>query len=330
MKSLIKVFIKKIVHLEYADSHLKIVLNRLNWCVVELNLSTWWFHKYRRELSGYDNIFIFNSNIGEAYVVFKYFLPAIIDNCNGSILLVLTKKSHLQLFKLFAVPCSYCLIESGLIDKLPSAFCINKQKFKVFFNQEYFLKFENIVKSGGGNYFRQISQQLELEPCCKEKWLTLAINETEENNLLKKLNKIGLEKGKYVFILPEANTCEDMTFTELSYLVNTFKQKGYSPLVNIVKRMDFYSIEGIKTCDLSLEECIYVAKNAYLVIGVKSGLFELLAETGVKCIVIAKQFRYNKEISAEKCLRGFSAKYLPQDYLIEEYSCINHIKVKDM
>lgn len=326
MKSFIKRIVFFLFQVEQSDGFIQLKLG--SWVIFRINLFDRYYKRYRRKLQNFNEYVIINANFGEAYVVFKYFLPQLLVK-NPNLLLILTKKSQIELLKMFNLDCKYCLIENWIVDRMKGKFSYKNKKIWVLFNHDYYVSLEDKMKHGKSNYILEMETFLGLKAnvsdCAK-----ICVSEEVKASVQNKLELLHIKNNEFVFVLPEANTCSDFTVEELDLVVRSILKKGLHPLVNIFQRKEFYTVKGIKTCDLSVQECFQIASLSAYVIGVKSGLMEILAEADKRTIVVAKPFKNrapSEQMPVEASLKGFSAKHLPFSFKVEEYLEFSQIDV---
>lgn len=326
VRRIVKAIFFSIFRLEYGDGKIKVFFRDAH--IFNLNLCERWVKKYKEQLQGGNNIYILNSNIGECYVVLKYFSGAIVRNHSDAIF-IFTRKMHLEIAQMFNFKYKYAFIDNRMVDYFPGKFNVGHVNFTVLFNHEYYTSFEKSLRIGGVDYFSNMENFLNIKSEV-EGAIKITISDDIKRSVRKKIERLNLIAGEFVFICPEANTCEDMSNEELNLIVNRCRQKGLDCFVNINSRESYYSIEGIKSTSLTLQECFEMARVSYCIVGVKSGLMEMLSETGVRCIVIAKKFKNRPEndpISAKQGLSAFSATHLPIKFKVEEYTNLNRVLI---
>lgn len=318
MKSFIKRILFSLFQIEQNNGLIQLKLG--SWVVFSFDLFDRYYKRYYKKLKDSNEYVIINANFGEAYVVFKYFLPQLIAK-NSDLLLILTKKKQIDLLKMFNIDCKYCLIENWIVDRMKGKFNYKNKKVWVLFNHDYYVSLEEKMKLGVSNYVTEMETFLGLKAnasdCAK-----ISVSEKVKDSVQKKLELLHIKNNKFVFILPEANTCSDFTVEELDLVVQAILKKGLKPVVNIFQRKEFYAVKGIKTCDLTVPECFEMASLSVYVIGVKSGLLEILSEAGKRTLVVAKPFKNrapSEQMPVEASLEGFSARHLPLSFKVEEY-----------
>ena len=139
--------------------------------------------------------------------------------------------------------------------------------------------------------------------------------------MLNKVKKTGLNLENFVYIAPDASSCELENSKE--YWVNIAERfKDFDIFWNTTKSAP----EGAKHCNLKVAEAFALAKHAKKIIALRSGFSELLTQTGVPIEIIYTKFRRSmiNDISADLVLKGFSLKKLP---LIENSIELNEVTV---
>lgn len=289
------------------------------------------YAKYRHLLAPYDEIYLINANIGEAYLLFKYFTDA--SNID-KILFITTNQRHVQLIKLLCPRCHYIYDETVNFDLFPAQFKVHGKKCTVLFNHEYYINLERDMREERENahYFQRMREFLGKDNVTPN---TATIDEITYNQVKEKLKSIGVNVDKFALIIPEATSCSNIPEEILSKLNSTLKKQGFDIFYNSIPK-DYQIYE--KTYKFSLEEILYCAKMAKLIIAARSGLAEFLLEAHTKMYLLYSDFQNRAQdevLSAQKVLKGFSVKELPnvntdliQEIVIENIdTCIKEIKI---
>ena len=146
---------------------------------------------------------------------------------------------------------------------------------------------------------------------------TLIQNQTLET-LEEKLAYINLNIDKFIIISPEATTCTYYSKTFWSKLVNKYKENGYDIFLNILDSNNY--IEGTKSIFLTIKEILALAPKAKRIIGVRSGLIEMLLSANVPMDILYTNCPL-QGIKSSLTKKAFSVKNLPfaNKAIISEY-----------
>lgn len=268
------------------------------------------YNKFKKLFKPYDNIYVLNSNIGEAYLVFKYFATALNST---KTLFVATKPYHVEVIKTFLPDCSYILEKKINLDSFPGQFTINNNKnFSVLFNHEYYITLERDMrdKKDNAHYFKRMKEFFNFSKNISANTVKLANGVQESLN--EKLEKIKLNTDKFIFIAPEANSCLDIDDNILDYVNNAFLNAKFDVFWNITGSHP--NFKNYKSCFLTLQEALLLCSKAKAIISLRSGLAEFLTEANVPTYVLYSQLKNRlpeEQMSADKVLTGFSLSQLP-------------------
>lgn len=181
---------------------------------------------------------------------------------------------------------------------------------QLLLQHNHFMELESKLQKGKIiNFYTAIKERLNIK---SENILSPKYSNNVIESAKTKIKLLGLKKP-FVFIAPDAQsngTCSkdfwDMLPIKLSNL-------GYDIYFNSIP----WNIPNsyYKHCNFSLAEARYVAEQADVIIGVRSGLMDVITNKSSKIICIYHAFwdRGNKlpMLEANKVLNGFSLKYLP-------------------
>ena len=148
-------------------------------------------------------------------------------------------------------------------------------------------------------------------------------NESEKS-MLNKIKSLNLDLSKFIFIAPEAITCELLDNSFWKILIEDFKNLGFDIFVNLVDTKFNIGLDNYKTCSLSVSEAFALAKRAKKIVTLRSGFSELLVQAGVPIDILYNKFRNRRcfnDISVKLVMEGFSLKKLPMltNRCISEY-----------
>ncbi len=289
--------------------------------IYQLTLEDIFKNKYIKKFKNYDNVFLLWVNSGETLLFLKYVIQYLIKKNNAKKPLILaTKKYHCDLIKLYCPDIPYIFDKniSHIVQK--SYFKIENINFYSAFPNQHFINLEaDILKYPlyEKNYFNPI---LDLFNCDIKKVSIQkpVIPHNAEKSMEKKIKKIKLNLDNFVFISPEAQSCESIDNKFWIELINIFKKKGYDVFVNINEKNKDKKINlgnaDYKTCTLSFCEAFALSKKAKKIIALRSGLCELLVEANVKIDILYSEFKKRKilrNIDCDHVMSGFSFYCMP-------------------
>ena len=276
-----------------------------------------------------DDIYILNANSGEIYLFLTYIFDALRKK-NGSKnpLFIATKKYHTELVKMIHPDVS-CVYIPHFYRKIESkTFTAKNYRFFTVFPQNYFANVEHIIKTNPINskhYFNFIMEQFDIKPEEIELKHITVPNESE-NKMLKKIKKINLNLDNFIFLSPEAASCELLDNSFWIKLIKGFQDKGYDVFINIVNNIPEF--ENFKSCYLTYSEAFALAQKAKRIISLRSGFTEFLLQTNVPMDVIYTKFKDRhlfRDMGIDYVTAGFSISKLP----FINNNLINEIVIKD-
>ena len=281
----------------------------LGTLVFKKNLISVFYRKHKKLFKNYNNIYILNSNIGEAYLVFRYFAKNLIKN---KTLFVATKKYHVDIIKMFFPACEYVLEEKINLDQFCSKFTFDNKEFTVLFNHSYYVELEKDMRNlkPRAHYYTRMQEFFN----CLSNMTTTddKLNNITSELFEQKLKNIRLNLDNFVFIAPEANSCLDIDDGLLKQINSRLNEKGFDVFWNLTKKHDDF--KDYKTCFLSLIEALYLCSKAKAIISVRSGLAEFLSEADVPMYIFYSKLKNRaqyEQMSAKKVLNGFTLSKLP-------------------
>ncbi len=290
----------------------------------------------------HDDIYILRANSGETYLILTYILDKLIEKNNSKKpLLVATLKYHVDMIKMICPEIPYVYIGKFRLKLKDSNFKIDNLHFFLLFNHNHFLQVENQIRKGELgqiHYFYSILKSL----CISTQEINMRhvkVNIDDENKMLDKVKKIGLNLKKFVFLAPEAQSCKLYDEDFWSELINQLQTIGYDVFVNLVdNEIKLKETINYKTCYLTFAEAFALAKCSKKIVSLRSGFTEFLLQTNVPIDVIYTKFRkrhFFDDLDTYHVIAGFGLMQLPfvdkskihefNMYEISPKQCLNEI-----
>lgn len=275
----------------------------------------------------YDDIYILTANSGETFLFLTYIWELLTREKNSRMpLIVATKKYHIDLINMICSKVPYIYIKA--MDMNIKNFSFTVDKFRIFsiFPHEYFLGIEVDIKdnvAGKVNYFTSMLKYFGYN---ESDLIVNSVNvpNESEKSMLNKIKSLNLDLSKFIFIAPEAITCELLDNSFWKILIEDFKNLGFDIFVNLVDTKFNIGLDNYKTCSLSVSEAFALAKRAKKIVTLRSGFSELLVQAGVPIDILYNKFRNRRcfnDMSVKQVMEGFSLKKLPMltNRCISEY-----------
>ncbi len=324
----IKVLGKTILKRVEKDNYRKYYLGNLK--IHQVSLLKIFKKRYFKYVNGdYDDVYILRANSGEIYLLLTYLLDSLLKK-NGSKhpLLVATKKYHVDMIRMICPEIPYVYMGKLKLKLSEKSFSIDGKRFFLLFNRYYFRQVEQNIKSnelGKYHYFQGLIDRLGMTENDISMRRIKVIPE-DEKSMLEKVKSIGLNLEKFVFIAPEAQSCEMQSAGFWLELISQFKSKGYDVFMNLAgEDFKIKNTSSYKTCRLTFAEAFALARLSKKIISLRSGLTEFLIQTGVPMDVLYTKFKqrpFFAEMDAEHIMSGFGIKQIPMtdNYNISEFN----------
>lgn len=267
-----------------------------------------------------DDIYILRANSGEAYLVLAYLINALLKKHNSkNPLLVATKKYHMDMIKMLCPSIPHIYIEDFDFSIKQDSFKIDNFNFHILFGFKYFKQLIKDIRThelGQIHYYKSMLNTLNLN---EEE---LEINKMQvlpnaEESMLEKVKNEGLNLEKFVFIAPEAQSCELYDDYFWSLLINKFKDKGYDAFVNLTgNKINLSEAVDFKSCRLNYAEAFALAKKSKKIVSLRSGFSEFLLQTNVPMDILYTKFAqhvFTNAIDVYQVMSAYSVYPLPLD-----------------
>lgn len=244
---------------------------------------------------------------GESFLVLNN-----ISHLHGSdefdVYICVDKKWKCVLSSMFAPDCKVIFIDRTIFTHVvfSAAFYINRRKYRIyqFFPTTHYIEQDKLIKANGVHYSDYIANKLGLPKLCLAPPL-LSNKDFAIAKSVAKSNEINL--NHFVIVCPEANSCKQSSGLFWSSICNFLESNGFDVYINSTKDISNNFCSEI----LSHSELYALATQAKLIIGLRSGLLEILAMTGVPIIAIYTSFPKRgalDEMQSSDVMTGFTLK----------------------
>lgn len=308
--------IKRLCSISYNGSYVDIkIAKNLS---ISINMANYWFAKHFNKIWKAHNIIVIQSNIGEAYLFIKYFLSTKSDD---STLIVCTKMAHKELLTMFNGNWRSCIIDDTDCAFLPDRLKIGPYKLTTVFSLAHYELFRKSVKQRESHYYKDMQEFVKkYELDIPNEANTIKISQLSLIIAKRQLESMGIEEGNFIYLFPYANSCVGLTFDELASVIKEAEKANMKVLVNCDDSHNMPGSVNLVRCYFRINFVFALAKLSRLIIGVKSGLLEVLMETHRPCLMlITKHKKFGSvEIDATDVKAGYSIDSLPYKYRAQE------------
>lgn len=272
----------------------------------------------KNKLNIHKHVFIFNgSPSGELYIVLNLINQIIKSISDNEILFVVDKNFKRNLCKLYFPNIKYYLNKKlNLFIKKKSIFKYKGVTFYSIFTTSHYLKQDLKINKENIHYYDCIYKDLGVNRVSK--FSLPNISETVQMKIKTYIEKNNLEN--FVIISPEANTSHTLNRDFWNELCVRLKDRKYNVFLNIMKMENY--IDDCYVNFFKYEELIEFAKYSKGLIGLRSGLIEILSTLDIPIHCLYSPFPKRGELqamSSKKALIGFSLKKLPSVNLNKIY-----------
>lgn len=276
-------------------------------------ISLTFYKKYQSKIpTNTDYLFFLITGMGELSLCLSLCLKSFMkqhDICHP--LFITNVKYHMSLVNIFWPSLKILYVEDSLFPRW-GEFKVNNIRALYLFPTLYFQQVEQNSKTKEVHFFEAILD------CLKLSLNNLFINPPKitdkyQQSAKEKLRLMGLTNQKFVFIAPEANSCVEINKSFWYNLVVQIRKKGLEVVFNPMKRP---CPADCHMADFTLQEAFVVAQHAHAVIGLRSGLLDLLSMTGTPIHAIYTSFKKRIDfppMSASHVKKGFDLEKLPKE-----------------
>ena len=279
------------------------------------------------EYPEYDCYYTFACNCGELFWFLCHFKEINARYSPQKPLIICDKARMLSICKMFE---NIIKVPSILFEDYNSLFLdevtnYKNKKFISILNQDYFNNYADInICKKGEHYYKLFRDKLNIQKPA------LLPNDNEiGSEKIKSLAKDVLQNN-FIIITPDAVTLNPLGQYFWTELCKNLNNLGFKIFLNVESRKDTIPAEGIISAFLTIEETYELAKYAKAVIGLRSGLLEILSTTSqVPTFAIYNSYRewLPNKMSPQEAIKGFTLKSLPNiqpekiyEYCWNEYS----------
>lgn len=272
------------------------------------------YKRYHADIpSNTDYIFFLSVHIGEFSYFLTYFFSELLKRKHiRHPLFVTTFEYHKKILHMFFpdIPILICS-ESKVLLPREGEFNVEQIPSSYLFSDEYFINIEKNIRLKRVHFLSGMSKYLNMER--SSSIAPICIDEHLHKVVLNKLKQLSLDRKPFVYVVPHASSCQLLPSSFWNELFLRIHQKGLDIFLNPHNLASYP--DWCHTIDLSLEEVFIVAQHAKAIIGLRSGLLDLLIRTKTPIHAIYTDFRPRvkfKQLSADLVLSGFSLHYCSQ------------------
>lgn len=135
-----------------------------------------------------------------------------------------------------------------------------------------------------------------------------------QDNIREKIDKIGLNSEKFVFISPESTYTEKYDQEFWTSLCNELNNKGYDIFLYKTSPLTKLKNCKYKTCKLDISEAITLASMSKGIVSLRSNFCELTVHTKAPLFILYNDFKskfFEDDIDVYSTFYGYSLKDLP-------------------
>ena len=210
-----------------------------------------------------------------------------------------------------------------------------KQKFHIFYEPQYFVNVENNMRQKPVETVHFLDFILKKMNFTVEefKMQNIQVSSEEEQNVLRKAKKCGLNINNFIFVSNETTSAEKNETEFWKEIIKDFRIQGYDIFQNAVNKNNF--LLGAKHFNLSLKEALILSRYAKSILMYRSGLSDVLSLNRKNMHLIYTDFKergFFAQLSSDKVLAGFTLRKLPfiNSDLIYEYDYNKYKNKKEL
>lgn len=276
------------------------------------------FDENRSLFKDFDYFYLLNSNIGEAFLFFKFFYYEL-ERRNAKegkrTLIVTSKQTHFDIAKTFGIRnvVSVSGFSAGCYE---TSFAYRGKEFFVVFNDEYFTRTEKAISMLNGHFFFEMSKALQVKSADFESRRVSISPEIARGAQIKAEN-LGLQLNNFVMIIPHANSCQDLDKQLLQVLVRGLVAQGRHVFINTWEEYPVKHPLIHTSYSFTLLELFVLAQSAQQIVAIRCGLVDFLSDALTPMTVISSAFKNRsgwEPMTEEKVLSGFNLRAISPEY----------------
>ena len=275
------------------------------------------------------NIYILLTTSGEIYILLLLLINVLNKKQISEILFIGTKCYHIDIIKMF-IPDANCIFCPEAIS------LIEDKEYKTTYNNKYYYKYltNSFLKELFSiwqhnkqiHYIELIKNFIKVKINIYNNKLIPYFSQELHTDLQKKINYINLNINKFIFIAPEAQTCNSISNEFYIKLFEKLKMIGFDIFINTANGINKFNYG--KTINLSYSEAILLAKYSHGIVALRSGICEILSlfKNKPMAILYSNLNCNNNQIETDRVLSTYTLKKYPfinenlTEYNIDHYS----------
>lgn len=261
----------------------------------------------------FSQICLFNSNIGETFLLMLHAEEFVkkrgLDNC----IFVFNNDGKRRLFNRYYPKLDACSLKlSPYINDYIKKNEFMYKNIRIYspFYTTYFKNVEKRICRKGEHFYEILKRANKLNQVPN---LARILNLPDRPS--EKFTEYARLLGKdFILLCPESNSCKTLPTKFWTSLIKLFRKQGYSVYCNSANPA--FPRHGAYNFPISLSEIQEMAENAKAIIGLRSGIFDLMMPFGKNFYAIYTPFPrrgFYKFMSSHNVLQGFSLKKLKFD-----------------
>lgn len=267
--------------------------------------------KYKAGLKKFEIIPIQN-HVGETYLLMQHLNAFFNKHCIKNPIFISRYSNLNSICHMFFPDINFLVVPNVFFELYFADFEYVKDKNFKYYSMLPYSHFVNLEKSLRNNenkkFYQEILKTLKISDDLADK---PKFNKATEFYAEEKMKLLNLKKP-FVYISPDAKSNGSMCYDFWDKLFIELKRNGYDVFFNSLPCKMYNSC--YKSCYLNFEEAAYVARKSDIVIGIRSGLMDIISNENSKIFCIYSAFLKRDKlfpvIDAQKVLNCFSLKQL--------------------
>ena len=286
------------------------------------------FDANRSIFKQFDYLYLLNSNLGEAFLFFKFFHSEL-ERRNTEegkrTLIVTTKQTHFDIAQAFGIR-NIVYLSGFSAGCYETSFTYRGKEFFVVFNDEYFARTEKTICMLNGHFFFEMSKTLQVKPANFESRRVSISPEVAQAAQIKAEN-LGLQLDNFVMIIPHANSCQDLDKQLLQVLVRGLVAQGRHVFINTWEEYPVKHPLIHTSYSFTLQELFVLAQRAQEIVPIRCGLVDFLSDARTPMTVVSSAFKSRSDwvpMAEDEVLSGFNLRAISP-----QYNFIREIKLSE-